>query len=359
MNIQERIEELEQKLKETAVNKATETERGRLKSRIAELKKEKKSKQKGTGDTSGYAVEKEGDRTVSLVGFPSVGKSSLLNKITNAESETGAYEFTTLDVTPGMLEHSGAKIQILDVPGLIGGAADGRGDGSQVLSVVRNSDLVIVMLDPEEMREEQIKQELYDAGIRLDSSPPKIEVKRKERGGIQTTGACELDEETVEQIAKSHGYQNAIIRMDEEISSVDRLIDGLMDNRKYVPSLTVVNKCDMLSDEKTQKFKQKYDKLISCKENIGLEDLKQQVVNRTGLISVYMVKDGDADKEEPLIIGEGSTVEDALRKLPGNMDEKFKHARVSGTSADFPDQRVGMSHVLEDGDRLSLSLKRV
>ncbi|MFB6147281.1 MAG: GTPase, partial [Candidatus Nanohaloarchaea archaeon] len=121
MGIDDRIEELKEKLQETPVNKSTETERGRLKARIAELKEEKQQKQKGTGETSGYAVKKRGDATVALVGFPSVGKSTLLNRLTNAESETGKYEFTTLDVEPGMLEYRGAKIQLLDVPGLIGG----------------------------------------------------------------------------------------------------------------------------------------------------------------------------------------------------------------------------------------------
>jgi len=94
MGIDDRIQELEEKLQKTPVNKATEKERGRFKGQgqIADLKEEKQQKQKSTGDTSGYAVEKKGDATVALVGFPSVGKSSLLNKLTNAESETGEYE---------------------------------------------------------------------------------------------------------------------------------------------------------------------------------------------------------------------------------------------------------------------------
>ncbi len=84
MGAEERIQELEEKLEKTPVNKATETERARIKSQIAKLKEEKQKKAKGTGDTSGYAVKKHGDATLALVGFPSVGKSTLLNAITNA-----------------------------------------------------------------------------------------------------------------------------------------------------------------------------------------------------------------------------------------------------------------------------------
>lgn len=90
---------------------------------------------------------KSGDARVVMIGFPSVGKSTLLNKITKTESETGAYEFTTLTCIPGKIEYNGASIQLLDLPGIIEGASQGKGRGRQVVAVARTADLILMMLD--------------------------------------------------------------------------------------------------------------------------------------------------------------------------------------------------------------------
>jgi small GTP-binding protein len=358
MGIDDKIEQVEKKLEKTPVNKATEKERARLKSRIAELQEEKQKKASGTGDTSGYAVEKKGDATVALVGFPSVGKSSLLNSLTNAESETGQYEFTTLDVEPGMLKHKGANIQILDVPGLIGGAADGRGDGKQVLSVVRNADLILFMLDPEEMREDEIKQEIYNVGIRVNERPPDIKVEKKGRGGITVNSTVDLDidDDTIEGLMKQKGFTNANVTIREEVD-LDRFIDGLMDNRKYVPAITAVNKADMIDDE--SEFDD-YDLLISAETGRNLDELKDLIFEKLGLIRVYMKEKGEEpDRDDPLILQEGDTIEDALEELPGDMKDRFKKAKVTGPSSKFPEQKVGLEHHLEDEDILELNLRHI
>ena len=91
----------------------------------------------GSGGGSGFDVSKSGDARIALVGFPSVGKSTFLSKITKTRSEVAAYSFTTLTAIPGVLEYGGAEIQILDLPGIIEGAAEGKGRGRQVISAAK------------------------------------------------------------------------------------------------------------------------------------------------------------------------------------------------------------------------------
>ena len=90
-----------------------------------------------SGGGAGFDVSKSGDARIALVGFPSVGKSTFLSKITKTKSEVAAYSFTTLTAIPGVLEHGGAEIQVLDLPGIIEGASEGKGRGRQVISAAK------------------------------------------------------------------------------------------------------------------------------------------------------------------------------------------------------------------------------
>lgn len=91
----------------------------------------------GGGGGSGFDVSKSGDARIALVGFPSVGKSTFLGKVTKTRSEVAAYSFTTLTAIPGVLEYGGAEIQMLDLPGIIEGASEGKGRGRQVISTAK------------------------------------------------------------------------------------------------------------------------------------------------------------------------------------------------------------------------------
>ena len=156
----------------TQKNKATEYHLGLLKARLAKLRTQLIEGEAGKGGAKGegFDVMKSGDARVALIGFPSVGKSSLLSSVTATESVVASYEFTTLTCIPGVLQHKGANIQLLDLPGIIEGASKGKGRGRQVIAVARTSDMVMMVLDANNglKQMELLTAELESVGIRLN-----------------------------------------------------------------------------------------------------------------------------------------------------------------------------------------------
>ena len=110
-----------------------------LNSKLARLRAQLLEPGPGAGAAAGvgFDVSKSGDARIALVGFPSVGKSTFLSKVTKTKSEVAAYSFTTLTAIPGVLEYGGAEIQVLDLPGIIEGASEGKGRGRQVISAAK------------------------------------------------------------------------------------------------------------------------------------------------------------------------------------------------------------------------------
>lgn len=104
-------------------NLATEYHLGLLKAKLAKYRSQLLEPTKKSEKGEGFDVLKSGDARVALIGFPSVGKSTLLNTLTHTQSEAASYEFTTLTCIPGVIEYKGANIQLLDLPGIIEGAA--------------------------------------------------------------------------------------------------------------------------------------------------------------------------------------------------------------------------------------------
>lgn len=134
------------------------------------------------------SVAKSGNARVALLGFPSTGKSTLLGKVTKTVSETAAYEYTTLTAIPGVLEINGARIQLLDLPGIIEGASQGRGRGRQVVSVVKTADLILMMLDCTKAQDQRrlLEIELEAVGVRINTKPPDVTFRHKVGVGLRS-----------------------------------------------------------------------------------------------------------------------------------------------------------------------------
>ncbi len=360
--IEKQIQEIEKEIRETPYHKGTEHHIGRLKARLANLKKQLIRKGGGGGGGGGgFAVKKQGDATVVLVGVPSVGKSTLLNELTEAHSKVGSYPFTTLNVIPGSLHFKGANIQLFDVPGLIKGAARGKGGGWEILSVVRVADLLLMMASAEKPETLPLmKEELAEAGVRLDQKPPQVEVEKRAKGGIEIQGNPGISAKTVKELAKEFRIINAKIVFREKVTE-DQFIDVLVGNRVYVDSFPVISKTDLVSSKKEKEIKKEYPSalLISVKEKRGLKELKENLFEKLKLIRVFLKEEaGKEPSKEPLILKKGNTVEDAAQKISGQLAEEVEGAKISGPSALFPNQTVGLDHKLKDGDKVYFS-KRV
>ena len=254
MGIPEKIKAIQDEIHRTQLNKATEHHIGLLKAKIAKLKREQESIaiKKSSKKSDGFDVKRTGDATVVFIGLPSVGKSTLLNKLTGSKSAIGAFQFTTLTVVPGVLEHRGARIQMLDLPGIIKGASSGKGLGRRILSVARSADIVLLVLDVfQPYHENVLINELNNIGIRLNQEPPNIVIEKSTTGGIavaQQVKLKKMSEKLLKDILNVYGYTSARVVIREDIDS-DQLVDFITGNKTYAHAITILNKIDLV-DEK-------------------------------------------------------------------------------------------------------------
>jgi len=365
VGLPEKIKKIEDDIHRTQVNKKTEHHIGLLRAKLAKLRAELEEQQtRKTGSRIGYDVKKSGDATVVLVGLPSVGKSTLLNRLTNAKSKVASYQFTTLEVVPGVMEHGGARIQVLDLPGIIKGASSGKGLGRRVLAVARSADLVLFLLDVFQPEARDIlERELRSTGIRVDERPPNIVIEKVDGGGISVTSQVKLTKLTealVKDILRVYDISGARVVIRQDIDD-QQLVDVLAGNRVYVPSLTVMNKIDLVNAGFTTEISRKLSYgfvPVSAEADVNIQALKEEIYKKLDFVRIYMRRrTGETDFEEPMVVRGGATIGDVCDKVHRGMKDEFRYAQVWGKSVKFGGQRVGMTHRLMDQDVLTIVTK--
>ncbi|PUU74712.1 P-loop containing nucleoside triphosphate hydrolase protein [Tuber borchii] len=348
----EKIKAIEDEMAKTQKNKATSFHLGQLKAKLAKLRRELV-----TPSSSGGGAGR----------FPSVGKSTLLNLLTGTHSEAAAYEFTTLTTVPGCVMYNGAKIQMLDLPGIIQGAKDGKGRGRQVIAVAKQCNLIFIVLDVNKPLTDKkiIEQELEGFGIRINKQPPNIVFRKKDKGGINVTSTVpltHLDAEEIRAVTTEYKISSADIAFRCD-ATVDDLIDVIEEkSRRYIPVIYALNKIDAISIEELDLLYRIPNSVPISSERFmadavepqgwNVDELLELMWEKLDLRRVYTKPKGQTpDYTQPVVLRSNAcTVEDFCKAIHKSIIDSFKIAIVYGSSVKHQPQRVGLSHVLEDED---------
>lgn len=309
----------------TQRNKNTSYHLGQLKAKLAKLKRELLTpSSSGGGGGAGFDVARTGTASVGFIGFPSVGKSTLMNRLTGQHSETAAYEFTTLTTVPGQVLYNGAKIQMLDLPGIIEGAKDGKGRGRQVIAVSKTCHLIFIVLDVNKPLSDKkvIEQELEGFGIRVNKSPPNIVFRKKDKGGISITNTVPLthvDHDEIRAVMSEYKISSAdvAIRCDATIDDVIDILEAK--SRVYIPVIYALNKIDAISIEELDLLYRIPNACpISSEHGWNVDELMEQMWAQLKLVRVYTKPKGKLpDYTAPVVLrSTRCTVEDFVRLLP-------------------------------------------
>src|SRR5512140_1204513 len=207
------------------------------------------------------AVRREGAAQVALVGPPNVGKSSLLQTLSAIQIRTGDYAFTTLRPVPALTRIGGVQVQLVEIPGLIEGAADDRGGGRALLGVLRSADAIV-----------------YCA--RADADPAALMVVR--------------DEVAIAGIDKPAFI--AATRADEARTGVVERLRASSGGLDVVP--------------------------VSILDDASLEAFRAAVWALTGLVRVHLRRQGATD-DEPLALPAGSTITDVATAVHKELGSSF------------------------------------
>src|SRR5438309_3602729 len=173
---------------------------------------------KRTVHRDSIAVRREGAGQIAFVGPPNAGKSSLLQALSAIQIRTGDYAFTTTRPVAATTRLGGVLVQLVEIPGLIEGAAEDRGGGRSLLGVLRNADAILWChaCDRPVEEPETIRDEVAAAGIELpalvaatksDEAPPPV------HPGLRVVPVSVLDDESLDRLREELWALTGLVRV--------------------------------------------------------------------------------------------------------------------------------------------------
>jgi len=227
--------------------------------------------------------------------------------------------------------------------------------------VARSADLILFIVDvfqPE--ARDLLEKELRSTGIRVDERPPNVVIKKTDSGGISvipTVKLTKMSEALIKDVLRVYGINGARVVVRQDIDD-QQLVDVLSESRVYVPSLTVMNKIDLVNTGFTTELSRKlhYNFVpVSAEGDVNIQALREEIYRRLDFLRIYMRRrTGETDFEEPMVIRGGATIADVCDLVHRGMKDDFRYAQVWGKSVKFGGQRVGMTHRLMDQDVLTI-----
>jgi len=320
-------------------HKGAENLRSDISKKISELKSsiERQKTQSKKGSAPSLYVKKEGVGQIVLVGLPNSGKSWLLNKLAGKEiTPSTPYPFATTEPAPAMMNYEGGLIQVVEVPAIVEGSAEGKSQGRELLALVRNADaIVFVASDTAQLK--ILNGELSKSHIYINRTRPPIDVKASSFPGIQVSGKefLKFGQEQLIDYLKSSGFSNASVLISGTLNSISDVAEALNEKIVYKKAMAI-NPFDF-SEHK-------------------MVDWKCQMFLLLDKILVYTKKPGqEPDYSDPLSLKKGDTLHDLAKELHKDFASKLKYARVWG-STKFPGQRVGPEYELKHKDIVEIAI---
>ena len=142
---------------------------------------------------------------VGLVGFPNVGKSTFLSRVTNAKPKIANYHFTTLNPNLGVVDLDGNGFVIADIPGLIEGASEGIGLGHEFLRHIERTKVIIHMVDGTSVEGRDPLEYIKAINKELEAYDPAILDKPQVIAANKMDVCMEGSEEIIEKLRKEFG----------------------------------------------------------------------------------------------------------------------------------------------------------
>jgi len=143
----------------------------------------------------------------------------------------------------------------------------------------------------------------------------------------------------------------------EKINEIPFILGQIKQN-KEATKIIIFNKIDLYNEDikrkisETLKSKRYNHVIISAKTGEGLEELKEKIFKSFPIIRIYTKHPGKKSKNEdkPVVLHLNSNLEDVAEKILHGYSKKVKYAKITGPSAKFKNQKVGLKHVMQDKD---------